>query len=181
MEDLNPPTQNQSPNEPLQVVLLIGLQASGKSTFGQRFFPTHQWISKDRLRNNKRPQRRQMRLLHQALQAHQSCLIDNTNPTPQDRQPIIALAQEHDAEVIGYFFDTELKACMARNESRTGKDKVPPVGFYTTIKQLTPPTWSEGFDQLYKVTLIPQDMDFHITPWDEPTTTHPPNDPPDKQ
>ena len=43
-----------------QLVILIGLQASGKSTFYRtRFADTHTWISKDRLRHNRNPGRRQ--------------------------------------------------------------------------------------------------------------------------
>ena len=46
------------------LVMLIGLQGAGKTTFaGQRFRDTHVLISKDRLRNNRRPERRQQRKL----------------------------------------------------------------------------------------------------------------------
>jgi predicted kinase len=65
----------------LELVILIGLQASGKTTFRQmRFDGTHVIVSKDLLRNNRRPQSRQMRLIEAALTANQSVVVDNTNP-----------------------------------------------------------------------------------------------------
>jgi hypothetical protein len=43
----------------LELVILVGLQASGKTTFRQmRFDGTHVIVSKDLLRNNRRPQSR---------------------------------------------------------------------------------------------------------------------------
>ena len=42
-----------------ELVLLIGLQAAGKSTFYRaRFAGTHDWVSKDRFPNNRNPARR---------------------------------------------------------------------------------------------------------------------------
>lgn len=61
--------------------MLIGLQGAGKTTFAaQRFAETHVLISKDRLRNNRRPERRQQRLIAEALAAGRSVVVDNTNP-----------------------------------------------------------------------------------------------------
>ena len=45
---------------PPELVLFVGLQAAGKSTFYQaRFAGTHDWVSKDRFPNNRNPARRQ--------------------------------------------------------------------------------------------------------------------------
>jgi len=55
----------------LELVIFIGLQASGKTTFRQtRFDGTHVIVSKDLLRNNRRPQSRQMHLIEAALTAN---------------------------------------------------------------------------------------------------------------
>jgi len=52
----------------MEVVILIGLQASGKSTFAQQHFATsHDYVSKDRQSNNGRPGRRQTQLITAAL------------------------------------------------------------------------------------------------------------------
>jgi predicted ABC-type ATPase len=66
----------------MQLILFIGLQGSGKSTFYQRqFADTHVRINLDMLKT-----RRRERLLFDAcLSAKQPAVIDNTNPTPVDR------------------------------------------------------------------------------------------------
>lgn len=40
---------------------------------------------------------------------------------------------------------------MERNSLRTGKMKIPEKGIYGTLKRLEPPSYTEGFDQLYYV------------------------------
>jgi hypothetical protein len=53
----------------LESVVLIGLQASGKTTFRQaKFDATHVIVSKDLFRNNSKPQRRQMQLTNQSAE-----------------------------------------------------------------------------------------------------------------
>ena len=48
----------------MEVVVFVGLQGSGKSTFYRTFYAsTHVLVSKDRFRNNRKPQRRQMQLI----------------------------------------------------------------------------------------------------------------------
>ena len=134
------------------MIILIGLQASGKTTFFQRHFAkTHEHISGDLLRNNRHPVRRQAQLIEAALQVPRSVVIDNTNPTREVRESLIRLGHIYGAEVSGYYFETEVKASIERNKQRTGKAKVPVVAIYTTAKKLTRPTYAEGFDKLFSV------------------------------
>src|SRR3954470_3971322 len=91
----------------MQCVILIGLPASGKSTFfRERFAGTHDHVSKDLLRNNRRPQRRQDLLIAESLGSGRSVVVDNTNPGVAGRAPLIASARAHGADVVGYFFVT---------------------------------------------------------------------------
>jgi predicted kinase len=81
------------------------LQAAGKSTFyRERFAGTHTLVSKDVLRNNPQPERRQQQLIAEALAAGRSVVVDNTNPTPEVRAPLIALGRQYGATVVGYSF-----------------------------------------------------------------------------
>src|SRR5690242_13264596 len=106
----------------METVLLVGLQGSGKSTFYRTHYAaTHVLVSKDRLRNNRRPQRRQMQLIEEALKEGRSVVVDNTNPTVEDRAPIIALARGYGARVIGFSFDSCLGDCLERNARRSGR------------------------------------------------------------
>jgi predicted kinase len=149
----------------MELVIFVGIQAAGKSTFyRERFADTHAYVSKDLLRNNGRPQRRQMELIEEALRAGRSVVVDNTNPTPTDREPLIRLAREHGAAVAGYYFDAVMRESLARNRERTGKARVPDVAIYATAKRLVPPSLAEGLDQLYRVRTTPAGG-FDCEPW----------------
>ncbi len=82
-----------------ELVLFIGLQASGKSSFYRAHFAeSHELVSKDRFPNNRNPRRRQRQLVAEALGAGRSVVIDNTNPTVEERAELIALAREFGAQ-----------------------------------------------------------------------------------
>src|SRR5205807_6721875 len=100
----------------MEMIIFIGLQASGKSTFFRTHFAeTHEHISKDLLGNNKNPRRRQAQLVETALEAQRSVVIDNTNPTVEVRESLIRLGHMYGAEVIGYYFESQVSQCIKRN------------------------------------------------------------------
>jgi predicted kinase len=149
----------------MELIIFMGLQASGKSTFYRSHFAaTHAYVSKDLLRNNKKPGRRQMQLVEEALQAGQSVVVDNTNPTPQEREPLLRLGHEYGAEVIGYYFESQVRPSLERNKTRPGKARVPNVAIYTTAKKLIRPSYAEGFDKLYDVRIV-DDVGFEVREW----------------
>ncbi|HTI14545.1 MAG TPA: ATP-binding protein [Dictyobacter sp.] len=149
----------------MEVILFIGIQASGKSTFFQtHFVATHEYISKDVLRNNKKPARRQQQLLAEALQTGHSVVIDNTNPTREEREEIIQLAHQYGASVIGYYFEAQVKQSLERNRAREGKARVPDIAIFATLKRLARPSYTEGFDQLFYVRTM-GDQTFAISDW----------------
>jgi predicted kinase len=136
----------------LECVILIGLPASGKSTFfRERFAATHDHVSKDLLRGTRQPERRQQRLLTESLSAGRSVVVDNTNPTIANRAELIALARAHGARVKGYYFDTDAADALRRNRLREGRARVPDVAIFTIRKRLEPPSMAEGFDELWTV------------------------------
>ena len=149
----------------MQVVILIGLQGAGKSTFYRRHFAaTHRHISKDNFRHNKNPERRQQTLLQEALEQGCSVVIDNTNATMMSRAPLLALARQFDAGTVGYYFETSLKECLERNRGREGKQRVPDIALFATAKRLELPALIEGFDQLYAVQTLGESR-FEVKPW----------------
>src|SRR6185436_480030 len=81
------------------LVILVGLPASGKSTyFREHFAATHLHVSKDLLARGAR----QEPLIDKALAAGRSVVVDNTNPSPAVRAPLIALGRRHGARIVGY-------------------------------------------------------------------------------
>jgi predicted kinase len=148
----------------MECVILIGLPASGKSTFfRERFAGTHDHVSKDLLRNNRRPQRRQEQLIAESLASGRSVVVDNTNPSVAVRAPLIASARTHGAELVGYFFVTEAGDALRRNRARAGRERVPDVAIFTVRKRLEPPTMAEGFDRLFSVRMNEAERTFEVS------------------
>ncbi len=151
------------------MIIFVGLQASGKSSFYRaRFETTHEHVSKDLLRNNKNRNRRQEQLIAAALRAGNPVVIDNTNPTVEERQPLVALGREYGAKIVGYYFESHVRRCLERNRQRTGKARVPDVALYAAAKRLVPPSYSEGFDELYGVR-IADDFAFEVLSYTDET------------
>ncbi len=135
-----------------EVVILIGLQASGKTTFFRReFADTHVHVSKDTFPNARRPQVRQLRMLTEALEDGRSVVVDNTNPSSEEWVPLIEVAKKYGAKVAGYWFPPDFVGSQERNARRQGKTRVPDVGLYATLKRLRRPGAEDGFDELYTV------------------------------
>jgi predicted kinase len=146
----------------VELVVFVGLQASGKSTFfRERFTGTHQHVSKDLFPHNRNKNRRQEQLLHAALSAGRSVVVDNTNPTPEERRPLVQLGHEHGAKVLGCYFEASVRSCLRRNEMREGKARVPDVAIYATAKKLVAPSTEEGFDELICVRLNGSAFEVH--------------------
>jgi predicted kinase len=149
----------------MDMVLLIGLQASGKSTFcRERFAQTHDVISKDLFPNARNPQTRQMRMVRESLAAGRSTVIDNTNATRESRRALIETARAQGVKVIGYYFESRVKECLDRNRTREGRSRVPDVALYSTIKVLEAPAYAEGFDELFHVK-IAEEGRFVVSEW----------------
>ncbi len=151
----------------MDVIIFIGLQGAGKSTFYQTYFATtHTYISKDALHPSKTMNKstKQNMLLEEALRAGRSVVVDNTNSTKEDRELLIRLGHLHNATVIGYYFDAPVSDCLARNRERVGKARVPDKVIYITSRRMVLPSFEEGFDVLCRVH-TKQDGQFEIVDW----------------
>jgi predicted kinase len=133
------------------IVVLIGLPASGKTTFYKARFPNHVHVSKDLMRSARNKAHRQETLVRQALSSGHSVVIDNTNVTLKERCELISQAKQFGARIIGYYFAPALSENFARNRLRKGVDKVPDVAIFAAAKLLEKPGYEEGYDELYKV------------------------------
>lgn len=87
-----------------------------------------------------------------SINAKQSFVVDNTNPSVEERKKYIILAKEYGFKVIGYYFEPDYELSNERNNLRQGKERVHEVGIKSTLKKLQFPSYAEGFDELYKVT-----------------------------
>lgn len=146
----------------MQLIIFMGLQASGKTTYYHRHFAaTHVHASKDLMKNVRNRDTRQTQMIEEALKAGKAVVVDNTNPTPIVRAPLIALGRKHGARVIAYVFDVPVKVAVARNREREGKARVPDVAIYVTAKKFVPPRFEEGFDEIHVVAAELTDAEAH--------------------
>ena len=138
----------------MEIIILIGLQASGKSTFYRTYFAdTHKHVSKDLLNSskNKNKNQKQAERIERAFQEQRSVVVDNTNVTVQDRLSLIDEGRRYDANIIGYYFQLDVLSSRTRNMQRTGKAQVHEKAIFITAHKFEPPSYAEGFDTLYYV------------------------------
>lgn len=145
----------------MEAVILIGIQASGKSSFyKERFFDTHVRINLDMLKTK----HRQRVLLNACLKGKQPFVVDNTNVTAEMRSYFIAPARAAGFRVLGYYLRTDVSVSLSRNSQREERWRVPDKGLLGTYQQLKLPRREEGFDALYYVR-INEAGDFVVEEW----------------
>ena len=127
------------------MAIMIGIQASGKSSFCKSNLKEYVRINLDELntRNKERI------AIMEAIQSGVDIVIDNTNPTKADREKYVSIAKNHGYEVIGYFMQSRLQECIDRNEQREGRRFVPKGQIRRMFFCATKPKLEEGFSKLY--------------------------------
>lgn len=148
-----------------QAVILMGIPASGKSTFCTRCFGEEAGyvrINHDTLRSWERV----WSLLLKCLSTRRSFVMDNTQVLRADRARIIALAAAAGYEVSGYYLQSRLADCLCRNETRKGQAIVPRAALLNMAARLELPSYAEGFDRLYHVAWA-AGVDYTVSPWQE--------------
>lgn len=145
----------------MHLVLMIGIQATGKSSFcRQQFFRTHVRINLDMLKTR----HREGILFQACLSGKAPVLIDNTNLARNDRQRYIVPAKQCGYRVSGYYFQSELADAIERNELRSGTERVPRAALCSANSKLEIPSEEEGFDDLHYVRI--ESAGFVVEPWE---------------
>ena len=140
---------------------MIGIQGSGKSEFCRQYLPNITRINLDTLktRNNEN------RLITECHNRGCDYVVDNTNPTREERARYIIPAQAEGYRIVGYFMQSRLQECIQRNNRREGKARVPAKAIAMTSNRLELPSLSEGFDALY---FVKNDgVDITVSEWRE--------------
>ena len=144
----------------MQLIIFTGVQASGKSSFYLlNLYHSHLRINLDMLKTRHREN-----IIFEACSTSKTkMVIDNTNPTREDRARYIGRAKDAGFEVISYYFETDLNSTLERNCHRKGKANIPEVGVRATFKKLEVPSLDEGFNEIFKVKIV-GNGEFSITP-----------------
>ena len=141
-------------------IIFVGLQASGKSSFFlKHFYKTHLRLNMDMLKTRNR----ERILFESCLEAKQPVVIDNTNPTKEERKKYIEKFISNRFNVAGYYFSSSIEQCLTRNMKREGKERIPDVAIKGTYNKLELPDYSEGFNKLFYVTI--NNGSFQIDDW----------------
>jgi len=145
----------------VEAVIFIGLQATGKSTFyAQRFMRSHVRINLDMLHTR----RKEAILLDACLNMPHSFVVDNTNPTREERAGYIRRSRKKGFRIVGYYFSSVVSQALDRNAMRPENERVPDAGIRSVHSRLQLPDYSEGFDGLFHVS-IASDNSFVVSDW----------------
>src|SRR5215218_10176772 len=131
---------------------MVGLQGAGKTTWvAEHLAGTHVVVSKDHWPNARHREARQRRVVAGLLAEGARVVVDNTSPSVAERAPLLELAAAAGVPARAVFLDVPLDVCRARNDARTGRDRVPLVGLYSAAGRLAPPSTAEGFTEVQVV------------------------------
>lgn len=145
----------------MELILLIGIQATGKSSFyRERFFRTHVRINGDMLKTRHREEL----LVKACLEGKAPFVVDKMNLTRAERAGYIGLARRAEFKVVGYFFQSQLAAAKQRNARRDPAERIPDAGLGGASAALELPSRGEGFDQLFFVRMNEQNG-FAVEEW----------------
>lgn len=156
-----------------ELIVLVGIQASGKTTYFRRHLVSdYLHVSLDNWRGKGNIRRKEYQAILAGLRQAadgltRGVVVDNTNSTAATRRRYFDNAEEfrqssgRTVRVLCYFFPADLEACLKRNEQRPPPQAAPPGEPYFVppnviadyARRLEPPTYQEGFEEIYDVRL----------------------------
>ncbi len=140
-----------------ELQILVGLPASGKSTYAAEKSDDYLILSSDGIRKElygseeiQGDGREVFRILYsrarRALKAGSNVILDATHLTRRGREVAIVSGKECGAYITCVCFETPLDECKRRNGLR---DRVVPEYVYDRmVKKYEKPTFDEGFDSM---------------------------------
>lgn len=122
----------------MELIIFTGIQGSGKSTFyKQTFFTSHIRVSLDLLNTRNK----ENKLLEFCFQTQSKIVVDNTNPTAENRAKYIELGKRFKYKIISCTFESRYKECLERNNLRAGKERIYEVGLKAFLKKYQEPSF----------------------------------------
>ena len=143
-------------SDALEMVVFVGMPASGKSTFYQKYIELHGHarINQDTLKSLSKCLSEARKNLEQGV----SVCIDNTNRDRKTRSKWIDLAAQFNIKPRCIHFKTPLPIARHNNAVRTlsgmvkeKRDFLPAIAFGDYEKKFQPPELSEGFSELDEI------------------------------
>ncbi|ELU12134.1 hypothetical protein CAPTEDRAFT_157252 [Capitella teleta] len=159
LEKATPSPELQYHAQETEMVIMVGPPASGKSTFCKTVFKPHGYeiINRDTLGT----QAKCLKAAKAAIENGNSCVIDNTNPSPDVRADYIDIANEAEIPCRCFFMATPLELANHLNMTRQNQTegearRVPDVGYNVYKKKFEEPSKDEGFSEVVRVEFSPK-------------------------
>jgi bifunctional polynucleotide phosphatase/kinase len=139
----------------MEIVVLSGVPASGKSTLARTRFADYLRLNLDTLGSRSKEDR----LIAEALEKRQSMVVDNTNTTARARSKYVVVAKRENIPIRAICIVCPLSLVLDRNSKRKGtKDFVAVGAIMRYHKFFEIPTTEEGFDSVEFVVQSPEDV-----------------------
>jgi predicted kinase len=135
----------------LEIVVLVGIPGSGKTTLALNSYPNHKRINLDTLHTRNKEDEE----ISNALANGRDLIIDNTNTSIKSRSKYVQMAKLFGVSVKAVFLQCPLELALERNAHREGKGRVPDSAVRFYYKVLQPPKLDEGFDRIDVVDIKP--------------------------
>lgn len=127
-----------------EVIIMVGLPASGKSTIAKINYPSYYLISLDEIENHSREI--EEALIEENLAKGNSIVIANTNLTREIRTRYVGIAKKYNAYLVAVYLDIPIEQILKLNLNR--EKPVPDATIFKMKKELELPTYDEGFDKI---------------------------------
>jgi len=128
----------------LEIVVLVGIPGSGKTTLALSSYPNHKRINLDTLHTRNKEDEE----ISNALANGQDLIIDNTNTTKKSRSKYVQMAKLFGVSIRAVYLQCPLELALERNAHREGRGHVPDSAVRFYYKVLQPPKQDEGFDRI---------------------------------
>lgn len=110
----------------------------------------------------------------ESIQAGQSCVVDNTNPSQPVREFYISLARELDCRIRCVFFSSPLELAKHNNVYRAcyqakkdSRGLLPATAFTSYKANLAVPRIEEGFDEIKQVNFVFEGEPEELKNWNK--------------
>ena len=156
--DLTSPSHAKLLSSNQEVVLMVGVQGSGKSHFAEKNFGAQNYVivSNDQTGGREKS----LNLMKKALTSGKSVVVDNTHVNAEARQKFLLLAKSFNVPCRCFVMATSIGQVKHNIVYREIIDKEhvhigdPLINGY--LKQYKEPTLDEGFNEIVKVNVVPE-------------------------
>jgi len=132
--------------ENIEIVVVMGLPATGKTTFIQKYFPTYQYYSGDKDGNNKLK-----KLVENSMIREEPIVVEGLHHTVSSRDKWVKLAKQYgyNSRLLIMDIDTELSLHLNKWRYLQGGKKIPMVVYNKWKKEFQEP--NESWDKITKI------------------------------